>query len=278
MGQTKRFSVFVISLALASFAGILPASAQKTVDFYSTISSSEDTDMIDMTTNLFFTQLQGIDGYIVNDKRDREFTGAGDFTSDLAFFAEVQEIEDGWMCTLNTVDRVSARAVQETKTYASYYKILLDAKSSLENVLENIESHASEDSKSASASGSVVMTLDTLAGTWTGDTLIDKIVILRGGKGFVIFKNGASMNIVISINGSSVTVIQKGRSNASFYPELSRELALKNAATASPIKWDLTVLDAKTLKGVKTTLAEDKKSPTGASPKSIEVEWSKSVQ
>ena len=71
----------------------------------------------------------------------------------------------------------------------------------------------------------VVMTLDTLAGTWTGDTLIDKIVILRGGKGFVIFKNGASMNIVISINGSSVTVIQKGRSNASFYPELSRELA-----------------------------------------------------
>ena len=120
------------------------------------------------------------------------------------------------------------------------------------------------------------MTLDTLAGTWTGDTLVDKIVILRGGKGFVIFKNGASMNITVSLNGTSVTVTQKGRSNASFYPELSRELALKNAATANPIKWELKLVSLQKMTGVKTTLVEDKKSSTGASPKAISVEWSKS--
>ena len=37
-------------------------------------------------------------------------------------------------------------------------------------------------------------TLETLAGTWTGEALVDKVIILRGGNGFVIFKNGASMN------------------------------------------------------------------------------------
>ncbi len=258
-----------------AFLGIQSAAAQKTVDFFSTVSSSEDTDMIDMTTNLFFTQMQGLDGYIVTDKRDREFTGTGDFTADLAFFAEIQEIEGGWMCTLNTVDRQSARAVQETKTYASYYKILLDAKSSLENVLNNIDSQSSEKQGGDSGSTSGQLNLDTLAGTWTGDSLIDKIVILRGGKGFVIFKNGASMNITVAINGNAVTVIQKGRSNASFYPELTREVALQNAATASPIRWDLKVIDSQKMTGTKTTLAEDKKSSTGASAKTSEVEWTK---
>lgn len=274
MAQKKRLTL-LLTTALMTFLGIQSATAQKTVDFYSTVSSSEDTDMIDMTTNLFFTQMQGLDGYIVTDKRDREFTGTDDFTSDLAFFAEIQEIEGGWMCTLNTVDRLSARAVQETKTYASYYKILLDAKSSLENVLNNIDSQSSEKQGGDSGSASVQLNLDTLAGTWTGDSLIDKIVILRGGKGFVIFKNGASMNITVAINGSAVTVIQKGRSNASFYPELTREVALQNAATASPIRWDLKVLAPQKMKGTKTTLAEDKKSSTGASPKTSEVEWTK---
>ncbi|MBR6078686.1 MAG: hypothetical protein IKQ66_04755 [Treponema sp.] len=274
MALRKRLTLF-LTTALMAFLGIQSAAAQKTVDFFSTVSSSEDTDMIDMTTNLFFTQMQGLDGYIVTDKRDREFTGTGDFTADLAFFAEIQEIEGGWMCTLNTVDRQSARAVQETKTYASYYKILLDAKSSLENVLNNIDSQSSEKQGGDSGSTSMQLNLDTLAGTWTGDSLIDKIVILRGGKGFVIFKNGASMNITVAINGNAVTVIQKGRSNASFYPELTREVALQNAATASPIRWDLKVIDSQKMTGTKTTLAEDKKSSTGASAKTSEVEWTK---
>lgn len=274
MALRKRLTLF-LTTALMAFLGIQSAAAQKTVDFFSTVSSSEDTDMIDMTTNLFFTQMQGLDGYIVTDKRDREFTGTDDFTADLAFFAEIQEIEGGWMCTLNTVDRQSARAVQETKTYASYYKILLDAKSSLENVLNNIDSQSSEKQGGDSGSTSVQLNLDTLAGTWTGDSLIDKIVILRGGKGFVIFKNGASMNITVAINGNAVTVIQKGRSNASFYPELTREVALQNAATASPIRWDLKVIDSQKMTGTKTTLAEDKKSSTGASAKTSEVEWTK---
>ena len=39
---------------------------------------------------------------------------------------------------------------------------------------------------------------------------------MRGGRGFVIFNNGASMNITVELSGSesnrTVTVIQKGNS------------------------------------------------------------------
>lgn len=270
----KKFRIQILIALLAASI----ASAQTTVEFYSTVSSSEDTDMISMTTNLFFTQLQGLDGYSVSDRRDKEFSGAGDFISDLAFFAEIQEDSDGWICTLNVIDRKTKRIVTETKSYASYYKILLDAKSSLENVLENMDRQVSDQKKDSDGDSSQDINLDTLAGTWTGDTLIDKIVILRGGKGFVIFKNGASMNITVAIRGTSVVITQKGRSNASFFPELNREVALKNVATASPIKWEFNITDSQTLKGIKTTLVEDKKSSTGASPKEIEVEWEKVVQ
>ena len=117
--------------------------------------------------------------------------------------------------------------------------------------------------------------MDSLAGTWVGEQLIDKVIILRAGKGFVIFKNGASMTIAVSIKGNNVSVVQQGRSNASFYPEIARELALKNAATASPISWSLILVGESTLKGTKTTLVEDKKSSSGISVGSIEVQWTK---
>ena len=65
------------------------------------------------------------------------------------------------------------------------------------------------------------------------------------------------------------------RSNASYYPDLPRELALKNAATASPIKWDLTLTSSSTLKGTKTTLVENTDSENGVKKGTFNVEWTK---
>ena len=81
---------------------------------------------------------------------------------------------------------------------------------------------------------------------------------MRGGRGFVIFKNGSSMNITVEIksDGSSQNIIitQNGKANASFFPELPREVALKEAVNADPVKWILTLDDDDTLSGIKSTL------------------------
>ena len=81
---------------------------------------------------------------------------------------------------------------------------------------------------------------------------------MRGGRGFVIFKNGASMNITVEIKATgssqSIVITQNGKANASFFTDLPRELALKEAVNADPIKWVFEASDDNTLKGIKNTL------------------------
>ena len=84
---------------------------------------------------------------------------------------------------------------------------------------------------------------------------------MRGGRGFVIFNNGASMNITVRLQQSEgsqkITVLQNQRSNASFFPQLSRQLALEHAVNAEPIEWTFQAKDSNTLTGQKRTLVEN---------------------
>lgn len=69
------------------------------------------------------------------------------------------------------------------------------------------------------------------------------------------------MNITIRLDEGSgnqkITVVQNQRSNASFFPQLSRQVALEHAVNAEPIEWTLQAADSNTLKGQKRTLVED---------------------
>lgn len=279
MSAKNNAAPFIFLLLLSATLLGAPLFAATPVDFYATVSDSQDKNMISMTTDLFYTQFQSLDGYTVNDKRDSQYDPSLATSSTIAFYAEIQESGDGsWICTLNAVKNSTGKAVNETKKYASYYKILLDAKASLENLLANLEGRqvATDASPATIAKPSPgADSLEKLAGTWTGESQIDKVVILRGGRGFVIFKNGASMNITVSLSGKTVTVTQSGKSNASFFPELPRTVALQNAATAEPIVWTLSLVSGDTLSGTKKTLVSDAASATGASSGEITVEWNK---
>jgi hypothetical protein len=133
----------------------------------------------------------------------------------------------------------------------------MEAKSSLTSLLEGFTSSAMSTpvlNDSTLKNTNIKLSLDTLSGTWEGENLISKIVILRGGRGFVIYKNGASMNIAVSITNNKVEAIQTSKQNASFFPDLPREVALLVAANAEPIKWTLSLIDENTLTGEKVTL------------------------
>ncbi len=268
----------------------LKINAASLVDFYATVSSSSDTNMIRMTTDLFYTQLQSLEGYIVNDKRDIPFSEDKAISSNIAFYAEIQEDNPtGWICTLNAIKNNEHKNVSATKKYSSYYKILMDAKSSLENLLYNLNSNL-ESSKNLNESSenfnssqnpqnqnnlSEEQNLDILAGTWSGEDSIEKIIITRSGRGFVIFKNGASMNVSVEINGNSVKIKQAVRSNASFFTEIPRTLALQNATNAPAIEWNLSLSSQNTLEGEKQTLIEDQENPGKVKIGKINVKWTK---
>ena len=138
----------------------------------------------------------------------------------------------------------------------------MEPKASLQETITSLmsgnsiaQSSQTEDSASTSKSSTKIQSTEILSGTWGGEDSIDKIVIMRGGRGFVIFKNGASMNITVEIKANNdIVITQNGKANASFFTELPRELALKEAVNAQPIKWTLSLDDNDTLSGTKSTL------------------------
>ena len=227
--------------------------------------------MSKMTSDLYYTQLCEINGYTVNDKRIGIRMASAPQTSDfedgkISLYAVISKKENTskWISTINIYDSSRKAVFSEAKEYDSFYKILMEPKASLQETISTLLSgsgtvaQAPAGSASPSKPTAKIQSTEFLSGTWGGEETIDKIVIMRGGRGFVIFKNGSSMNITVEIQteGSSqnIVITQNGKANASFFPELPREVALKEAVNAKPIKWIFNINDDDTRSGTKSTL------------------------
>lgn len=250
------------------------------VDYYGVVSDSADKNILKMAQDIFLNQLKSMDGVSVDDKRPDTSKSLNSLpalpkdSSKIAFYAEISGMQDSkgqnvWNCNFNAVNSADGIVHSKKETYESYYKILTGAKSAIETVLNDFKDNSSrsmdmaEIHKPTSASISSI-DMDSLAGTWGGEPYTDKIIILRGGRGFVIFKNGATMNIKITpknikIDGMSLTleIMQLGKSNASYYPELPREKALEIAESAKPIVWNFSLTSPGVLEGIKSTISAE---------------------
>ena len=138
----------------------------------------------------------------------------------------------------------------------------MDAKNEVTKFIDKLNSSVNQSSfteitsNNNSSLSENSVSIESLSGTWTGEEFIDKIVILRGGRGFVIYQNGASMNISLKIENGNLIATQISKSNASYFPEISREKALELAPTAEPIEWKLNIKNSSELEGTKYTLTE----------------------
>lgn len=274
MNRTSRqlCCLLLIVLFFAPSAG----AEDMQVDYYGVVSESSDANMLKMAQDVFFTQLKSMDGIRVDDKRPdiaKASTIVPEFIqsdSRVSFYAVITEDTNDsgmtvWKCRFTAITHPDRIEHSKTETYESYYKILSGAKNAIESVLNDIRTPApqfEEKAKVPPASDfSASANKESLAGTWSGEPYTDKIIILRGGRGFIIFKNGATMNIHISVSSNTspdgdqtqLEIAQVGRPNASFYPELPREQAIECAAAGQPIKWNFTLTSADTLEGTKTT-------------------------
>ena len=260
------------------------------IDYYGIVSTEIDANMSKMTSDLYYTQLSEINNFSVSDKRTSpsltERPDSGIFQDGrLSFFTFITKDanSDKWITTYYVVDKTKNEEHSKKKTYDSFYKILMEPKEVLKDTIKQLIENdtsattitASINSSSASQASTIVST-EELSGTWGGEEHINKIVIMRGGRGFVIFNNGASMNITVELSGSNdnkkVVITQKANSNASFYPELNRTAALTAAVSAKPIKWTLALTDNNTLKGIKDTLLPD---GDGYKEGSVNVTWTR---
>lgn len=268
--MSKKKELLKINLLILIFSLCQEVFCQSSlkIDYFGLISSEIDENMYKMTNDFYYTQLCEIPNFIVKDKRTKDSLLSKPSISEisansLAFYAEIQK-KNGtskWIATLNVINQSTKETKSLEKEYDSYYKILMESKSDLQDSIKTLIN--SESKKTTSQTKNIPNTESTnlsptekLSGTWTGEDTIDKVVIMRGGRGFVIFKNGASMNISINYYESqnTIEIIQNARPNASFYPEIPRQLALKEAVNAAPIKWTFSLKDDDTLQGTKSTL------------------------
>lgn len=295
----KKHKFFLTFLFILCLFSVKIWSQKYNIDYYGIVSTDLDANMAKMTSDLYFTQLSEINNFKVTDKRDSPILSAppefNNFSHDsLAFYTVIQKnpADDSWHTVFHVIDTDNNEEHTKKKIYASFYKILMESKNELKDTIRQlIESDKGvalqknnnpvnnknlNTGKTENVQTTTFISAENLSGTWKGEENIDKVVILRGGRGFVIFKNGASMNISVKISESEsnqIIIKQNSKSNASFFPELPRNTALSAAPAAEPIQWILTVSDNNTLQGVKQTLI-----PEGDSFKKgeIPVEWTKS--
>lgn len=260
------------------------------IDYYGIVSNEIDANMSKMTSDLYYTQLSEINNFSVSDMRTSPSLSTRPDSSafadgKLSFFTLISKDakSDKWITTYFVVDKIKNEEHSKKKIYDSFYKILMEPKDVLKDTIKQlIENDNSATAitaglqESEPSKSSVIVSTEELSGTWGGEENINKVVIMRGGRGFVIFNNGASMNITVELSGSGeskkVLITQKGNSNASFYPELKRTLALSAAVSAEPIKWTLTLTDNNTLEGTKNTLLPD---GDGYKAGSVTVTWTR---
>lgn len=250
------------------------------IDYYGIVSSEIDDNMAKMLSDLYYTQFQEISSFNVTDKRTQDCLKTipsydSIDSSNFSFYSIITKENAKWISNLTIKNKNLNHSVK--KEFDSFYKILMEPKDILQASLKDLVLQktvvSTEEQTEQPTINLPQISTEFLSGTWYGENNIDKIVIMRGGRGFVIFNNGASMNISVELSNASkktIKIKQNGRSNASFYPDLPRKVALKVAVNANPIEWNFELLDDNTLKGKKSTLISANED---AIPGIIDVTW-----
>lgn len=304
MVKGKFLSKKILLLALCVFAQALCFSQEKKFNlcYFGVVTNVNDQNMLNITQDLFFAQLRGI-GYLdAHDMRDDEIKDSyNQIQSDEsgeAFFNLVQgqvaadnsivfvariyrpRSDEKWQCAFIAKNLTNGTVASKGKEYDSYYKILTDAKVLIQSVVAqasgNIDSDGGSAQKTAGAlrPDAAEIGTDNIAGSWGGERDASKIILLRSGRGFIVFNNGATMNVTVSAkeDGSSIRILQRDKFNASFYPDIDRQTILNYADSAPPIEWNLTLTKTGSLVGKKKTLVQ---SGAAVEPASVDVAWTR---
>lgn len=285
-------------LAFQALLSVSLSAQNRKVDYYGVFSPDADRNMLKMTEDLFFTQLSEMD-ISLSDRREngeasyrnpREIDFQGSSNDSVSFYVEIKREGNAlskWSCTIFIRDNSTSNVSSFQKEYDSYYKILMEAKGSLKNIFallvdqtgnrngksevsripdarnenksENPSKNISETKESLSSEKPSSESDESIFGTWSGEEFVDKIIIMKGGRGFIIMKNGASMKVGIETEtdrdgGKTFIVKQQSHPNASYFPEIPRNVAVEAASTASPVEYRLRLVGGNTLEGTKKTL------------------------
>ena len=208
--------------------------------------------------NLVFSFIKELKAYAIFDLRNQSVPA--DFPNDSAidyiFFGALEDVPEGIKLELILKGRKDQVTRIISKVYDNINKILLDSRLLVFNLfdfsvpLEQLARSLPQTEQNTEFG--YIETVDSLAGSWKGEPGLDRVMILRGGRGMAVFSSGVSVSLDLKIENGYLLVTQKGNLQPRQFLNLPDEIARQAVQKTNPPQWRFLVSsDKKFLSGTK---------------------------
>ena len=256
MKHERKKTLYIALLLIISLPPALSALPGVAVYQLQAPELSEQT--VQTIDNLVFSFIKELKTYTILDLRSQ--TVPADFPKnpaiDYIFFGMLKEVPEGIKLELVLKGREDQFTRIISKVYGNINKILLDSRLLVFNLfdfsvpLEGLTVSTPQNEQDTEFG--YVETVDSLAGSWKGEKGLDRVMILRGGRGMAVFSSGVSVSLDFKIDNGYLLVTQKGSLQPRQFLNLPDEIARQAVQQTNPPQWRFLVSpDKKILSGTK---------------------------
>ena len=212
-------------------------------------------------SNAIFSFVKELKKYDIVDMRSTPVTETdAQQRFDYVFAGKITGLENGIQLELmlkNSSDKITKRI---SKIYQSVNLILLDSRVLVSDIFDksvNLSvTYNPEDSDSKENSEvEEVKNIDILSGSWQGEEGLERVELMRGGRGIALLSSGITILLQIRIHEGYLTINQSGKPMPRQFINLPDEIAKKAAEMGKTPSWKFLVsADNKILVGEKTDI------------------------
>ncbi|MGI5103798.1 hypothetical protein E4N88_04855 [Treponema denticola] len=212
-------------------------------------------------SNAIFSFVKELKKYDIVDMRSTPVTETdAQQRFDYVFAGKITRLENGIQLELmlkNSSDKITRRI---SKIYQSVNLILLDSRVLVSDIFDksvNLSvTYNPEDSDSKENSEvEEVKNIDILSGSWQGEEGLERVELMRGGRGIALLSSGITILLQIRIHEGYLTINQSGKPMPRQFINLPDEIAKKAAEMGKTPSWKFLVsADNKILVGEKTDI------------------------
>ena len=209
-------------------------------------------------SNAIFSFVKELKKYDIVDMRSTPVTETdAQQRFDYVFAGKITGLENGIQLELmlkNSSDKITRRI---SKIYQSVNLILLDSRVLVSDIFDKSVNLSAiynlEDSDSRNDSDvEEVKNIDILSGSWHGEEGLERVELMRGGRGIALLSSGITILLQVRVHEGYLTVNQSGKPMPRQFINLPDEIAKKAAEMGKTPSWKFLVsADNKILVGEK---------------------------
>lgn len=266
IGKSVFKILFIFATFLSINAVLYPASAPVRVAFLRLECEDIPSQLERAVNAVILSFTSEIKGYTIEDYTQSSEDNI-DMAGDLEYIltGRIVGISQGVRLELILKNKQKQIVRNISKDYEGSNKVLLDSRILIKELFEAQDVAVIEEKKenTESIKSSLldetdfkpISSLDSLAGAWYGeDGEVEKIMIMRGGRGVAIWVSGISLLLELKLENGFLIATQKGVPQPRQFINLPDNIASLAAKATKPIVWQLHInQDLKILSGLKKT-------------------------